>query len=117
MTKKASKALKESIEHWHQILDMLILNYLSDSYLDTDIFMDGHYCPLCVLYSDGGMCWDRCPVYKFTSEDQCVDTPYYEAREWLRCAKHIDEDIYAEGYKLIATELAFLYKVLNGDSE
>jgi hypothetical protein len=99
--KKNIKLLNESIEHWYQNLDMLILNNLSDDYLYKDININSCDCPLCQNY----YC-DMCPIGIDTANG-CGSTPWIRVSYWI--SYWISEDGgYTEGYKVISEEIEYL---------
>lgn len=115
MTKKAHKALLESIEHWHENLDMLILNHLSNSMLFEDIRMDRYVCSLCCVFFENACV--RCPVYKHTGLPSCRGTPYRKADEILDCDSTYRsyDGLYKSMYKAISEEIDFLHSLLYKD--
>jgi hypothetical protein len=120
MAKKARAALLASIEHWHQNLDMLILNYLSGQPLSLDISTDASNCPLCACYNkaslDDEFCV-ACPICQHTEGRWCAGSPYAPANYWLQQAyqnvssRSVIKD-YEIGYERISAELEFLYSLL-----
>jgi hypothetical protein len=112
MNKRTKKLLLDAIQHWHENLDMLILNHLSgEKDLSTDIYMNSEACPLCVEYLRGTketFC-ALCPIFAKTECLYCEDTPFDGAGVWM------DEtpSDYEVGYKVISAELEFLYSLLS----
>jgi hypothetical protein len=116
MTLTTKKALLKSIEHWHQNLNMLILNYLAGQNLRKDIHMTQEFCALCKLFNIGSPYCIGCPVNENDQHTWCEGTPYDAASDWLE--KWYDEDDsnretdFKEGFRLISKELEFLYSLL-----
>ena len=115
MNTKTRKALLESIEHWHQNLDMLILNYLSGARdLTEDIGIYGPSCPLCEFLD----CLDclKCPVRIKTGLTGCNGTPWRDVHDWYnKKGQHWSSDRetnFKLGYEIIGDELEFLYSLL-----
>lgn len=111
MTKRARQALLKSIEHWHQNLDILIMNYLSKQQLTTDISTSGLDCALCAEYSS---CFG-CPVCLKTNATQCIGTPYKTVSDWIFYNVPFLQNYntyYKQGYEAISDELEFLYRLL-----
>jgi hypothetical protein len=105
MNKRTKKALLDSIEHWHQNLDMLILNDLSNhADLWEDIQFDGAHCPLCQLLQD--MFCDNCPIH-LAGAPGCVNTPWSAVRSFQRVQD------FPKVYKVISDELEYLYSLLD----
>lgn len=60
-TEKQIKAINASIEHWHENLMILQLNYLSGEELNKDFGMLGCDCALCTLHFKKGCYY--CPLH------------------------------------------------------
>jgi hypothetical protein len=141
MDKKTKKALLDSIEHWHQNLDMLILNHLSDYPLAYDLEIYNNTCPLCKyfyivpykrevrLLKVGGrykavesmvkdyrrVCWG-CPIQGKTLKNRCKGTSWAYIEMLLshsvrNIAQHKIEG-YKKVYDAVVSELEFLYSLL-----
>ncbi len=100
------KALLESIEHWHQNLDMLILNHLSDSLLTYDIHIGPTSCALCILFNRD---CDDCPINIANRNTGCSTGTYPIVSKMIL---NDDEKSYNKLYKAISNELEFLYSLL-----
>jgi hypothetical protein len=115
MTKKAHKALLKSIEHWHENLDMLILNYLSGNKdLIEDVSSSGRDCALCVQFSP--TC-HNCPI-RDTGYSDCFETPYEDFRIFSDTYLKVEADRqydFNNFYEAAAKELEFLYSLLYKD--
>ena len=116
------KLWKESVEHWRQNLDMLILNYLSgihvkkkkDQYLlYTDIGLNAKDCPFCTglfKWAESRGC-GACPIYKKTKKGGCEKTPFNDVFLWtkrVKTGRMSRRDLYKLGFKVISAELNFL---------
>lgn len=117
------QALLDSIEHWWQNLDMLILNYLSGGELDADIRIYSRDCALCGLYIEVQGCCEGCPVRLDTGLGGCCGTPWKDVEHWYRCKKDVEGRVmsrgskvesgsrrsdYCRGYKVVSAELEYL---------
>jgi hypothetical protein len=108
---KARKALMESIEHWHQNLDMLILNHLSkNNDLNEDIRIGCDFCSLCKEYHTDYGC-GACPIKSFTGLSWCSNTKYKLICDWYNNINLYDS--YNCGFKAISDELELLYSILD----
>lgn len=109
MNSKTQKALLNSIEHWHQNLNILILNHLSNSPLTTNINMTASTCPLCSLFFDSNC--KNCPItINNPSHCACTNTPYIDAANWFY--NGLTNHDYSLGYEVISNELEFLISLL-----
>jgi len=106
MTKKALKAFLTSIEHWHQILDLAILNYLSGSDLTEDIYIGSGSCPLCMSF----FCHD-CPI-GISGYHGCEGTPHIEVVDIIAKVALFKRSIsFPKFRRAIEKELEFLYSL------
>lgn len=109
------EAFVKCIEHWHQNLDLLILNELSffdstdeermslkSDYLWDDINIYGTDCALCWEYAKTGKCL-ACPLKELGT--LCC-------KEWERVANEEGTSDYAQAYAVITAMLNRLYKEL-----
>jgi hypothetical protein len=104
MNKNLRKAILKSIEHWHQNLDMLILNNLSNHYLIDDISILGEDCALCIYLHS--LCCD-CPLYDNYKWNCCKE--YQSVINWY----YGNHRTYTIGYKVISVMLEKLYSLLD----
>jgi hypothetical protein len=110
MNKKTENALLKSIEHWHQNLNMLLVNHLSgEENLTKDIEIYSDHCALCKMFGrDWLTCNDDCPIVIKTGQDNCLDSPHENVEDWF-----IDGlNNFEKGYDAISKELEFLYSLL-----
>jgi hypothetical protein len=117
INKKTKEAILESIEHWHQNLNMLLLNHLSGEVLIKDISIHSDDCALCQMFK-GEDCINKCPIslkfedleenqyYEKTYTEGCYYSPWHDVVKWFRRPK------FEEGFKVISEELEFLYSLL-----
>jgi len=122
VTKKAHKALLKSIQHWHENLDMLILNYLSGNEdLIEDVVCSGDDCALCTAFAPS--CY-KCPICEFTGDSDCIGTPYFYfvglLHSYLDSGAHLRVECdrrynFERFYEAASQELEFLYSLLYKD--
>lgn len=121
MKKSTRKALKASIEHWEQNLDMLILNHLSkEEDLTKDIYLFIDSCPLCKIFYGSDSFYSNkyctgCPVFIATGSTGCDNSPWNKIYSW----HGNKERTYAQGYKIFRAEILFLKSLqkLQGDDD
>jgi len=114
MTKRVKKALLKSIEHWHENLDMLILNHLSGEPLSREVYTTADNCALCAIFNTCNLC-EGCPVYNFSGWSLCEGTPYEDVVKWICWLMFYPRSVsgaYKRGYEVISKELEFLYSLL-----
>jgi hypothetical protein len=118
INKKTKEAILESIEHWHQNLNMLLLNHLSGEVLIKDIKIYSQDCPLCQMFK-GEDCYNKCPIslkFKDLKEfdyhtEGCYYSPWNDIVGFISMLGY-KEINFEEGFKVISEELEFLYSLL-----
>ena len=77
MNKIAIEALCKSIEHWYNNWELAQINEVPQ--------LGSYQCALCVSFIDDNCI--GCPVFAFTGQPSCTDTPYTELMDLmdLRC--------------------------------
>ena len=122
--KKQINALKGSIEHWEQNVNMLLLNYFSYNKKDDDslknwitdnISFGYEECKCCEYYYKIDCA--RCPISIVSNIDCCYNTPY---KSFTRIFWNYIDDViptnknsFNKLYKAACDELEFLYSVLS----
>jgi len=107
MTKKALKALKQSIAHHERLL--------AGKERDGEA-PNGESCPLCRLYGEGGC--DGCPVYAKTGKEECDGTPYFSRADvdaslwWTWKNRHKSAGEMARWKRQSRAEIRFLNSLL-----
>jgi len=80
------EAIRDSVEHWMDNLQMLILNHLSDFPLIYDIEIYPDTCPLCALfYNQDKDASTIVPIKKLVwgADGVAVEGMQYAVREWV----------------------------------
>jgi hypothetical protein len=106
MTKKAIKALKQSIAHWRR---------LATNKIKFEETVGSHECALCLAFNTTekkakkARCYG-CPVFEYTHEQFCEGTPFEAAAKAFEFWR---ENNQREGFlKKARAELAFLESLL-----
>ena len=118
--KQIEIAIWKSIAHWHENLDMLMLNYWNKEPLYLDIFIDTNHCPLCSLFYTEKyyICprCNQCPLDKNKNNCTKHDSTYAAVAQWKLKSYMTTPDLYSHYYKLgyitISNMINALYKIL-----
>lgn len=108
--KKQRNALTKAIEHWHENLDMLLLNNLSKAEdLREDIYIGPKYCPLCRINRS----CKNCLIGIETQREDCEGSPFFDVYYWYyrttRIPNYTRADDFNRGWESITGQLEYLY--------
>lgn len=105
MTPRTIRAMKASINHWRDNCKAIMPDQASTA--PEDCALCRRFGEFCEIERTG----EKCPVFAATGEDQCVLTPYYDARDALKAAIGDDGPI-APFIEAAQAELDFLISLL-----
>lgn len=115
LNSKQLNALKKSIQHWEENLNILLLNYLSHQPLAIDVSIGGSHCECCIKFVDE-YC-HLCPIFLTTKAVWCENTPYRKVVELIKLERYFNNNTFQTLYKAISDELEFLYTILNNSNK
>jgi hypothetical protein len=103
-----NKLQKKVLDHWHENLMILQLNFLSRQKLTRDIHTDILSCPFCLEYYSKSC--KECPIYLKSGEICCRETPYVRVLKALRISQAEKPKLssYQQLFNAIAEEINFL---------
>ena len=110
LSKKNQALKKKCVDHWHEILMLLMLNHLSKSgRLEDDIEIGSTVCPFCKKYLkdsqvNGIECaCTGCPIATRTGKPLCYYTPWLAVKNLF-----YNYTTYKKFFKAITNEINFL---------